>query len=196
MFFEKFPLLSYTLDNGTSYQLIPDILRRIKMSNELKRNAAFFDQYDIKDGETPEIVSSLFYGDPNLHWVILMTNDIIDPRFDWPMDYNTLVQFVKGKYGEDAINSVHHYANAAEYVVGGYRGLREESTIKNPLPIIIQDSEGITSSMLLEDADVTLYPVTNLDYEDAINENKRRINILKPSVISEIDDTFTNMIQE
>ena len=78
MYFRKFPLLAYTLDDGVSYQYVPDILRRVKLSEEIKRNKAFFDKYDIMDGETPEIVADKFYGDPTLHWIVLLANEIID----------------------------------------------------------------------------------------------------------------------
>ena len=172
--------------------------RRVKLSEEIKRNAAFFDKYDVMDGETPEIIADKFYGDSNLHWLILLSNEIIDPRLDWVMDFNTLVSYVKGKYGENSADSVHHYTNAAGYRIGGYRGVREDSTITNPLPIILESETGITSSILLENAPAAgdLIPVTNLDYEDALNENKRRINILRPEVISEIDDYFTTLINQ
>ena len=99
MFFQKFPLLPYTLDNGTTFQLVPDILRRIKLSTEISQTGSFFDQYDVKDGETPDIVANYWYGDSNLHWVVLMSNDIIDPRFDWPLSYYNLVEFLPYKNG-------------------------------------------------------------------------------------------------
>ena len=60
MFFEKFPSLYYTLDNGKSVQTVTDILRRVVLSTEIRKNEAFYDQYDIKDGETPEIVANYF----------------------------------------------------------------------------------------------------------------------------------------
>ena len=70
MFFSKFPLLAYTLDNTSTYQLVPDILRRVKFSDQLKNNDAFFDKYDVRDGETPEILADKFYGDSTFHWII------------------------------------------------------------------------------------------------------------------------------
>ena len=48
MFFEKFPLLTYTLDDGVSIQTIPDILRRAVLSEELKNNSSYFDRYGAK----------------------------------------------------------------------------------------------------------------------------------------------------
>jgi hypothetical protein len=161
MFFDKFPLLAYTLDDSRTIQTVPDILRRAVLSDELKNNSSYFDQYDIKDGETPEIVADYWYGDSNLHWVILIANDIIDPRFDWPMSYNNLVEFVKGKYGEQDLYSVHHYVNPQDYIVSGYRSMAENSTFTNPQSIQLQSTSGTEQINLVQQNFTTgfLFPV-------------------------------------
>jgi hypothetical protein len=198
MFFAKFPYLQYTLDNGKTQQIIPDILRRLKLSDELKNNASFFDQYDIKDGETPEIVASRWYGNPELHWIILLTNDIIDPRFDWPLDYYNLIEYCKGKYGSDNIYKLHHYVNRQEYIVNGYRAMREDSTFLNPGSIELESSSPrIQVNLVMQNfPEGYLYPISNYMYEDTENEKKRRINILKPEVVSTIDSNFSLMITQ
>lgn len=196
MFFSKFPLLAYTLDNKSSYQVIPDILRRIKLSDQLKNNDAFFDKYDVRDGETPEILADRFYGDSNFHWIILMANDIIDPRFEWPMDFNMLNEYCKGKYGINETYHIHHYANQAEYVVNGYRTLQEGSTFSNPITLVTQSSGVFTSAIVGQNTPTNLYPITNFMYEDALNEKRRRINILKPELVSGIDSDFNKIIKE
>lgn len=198
MFFEKFPLLVYTLDDSKSVQTVPDILRRAVLSAELKNNSAYFEQYDIKDGETPEIVADYWYGDSNLHWLILISNDIIDPRFDWPMNYNNLVEFVKGKYGENDVNSLHHYVNPQEYIVSGYRSMSQNSTFTNPQSLQLQSTTGTQQvNMVLQNFPTgALFPVSNLMYEIEQNEKRRRINILKPEIVSTVDTTFTSIIQQ
>jgi hypothetical protein len=198
MFFEKFPLIRYTLDNNLTQQIIPDILRRAVLSEELKNNAAYFEQYDIKDGETPEIVADYWYGNSNLHWVILIANDIIDPRFDWPMSYNNLVEFVKGKYGEQDLHSVHHYVNPQEYIVSGYRSMAENSTFTNPQSIQLQSTTGTQQINLVQQNFPTgsLFPVSNLMYETALNEQRRRINIIKPEIVASVETNFTTIIQQ
>lgn len=198
MFFEKFPLLVYTLDDSKSVQTVPDILRRAVLSAELKNNSAYFEQYDIKDGETPEIVADYWYGNSNLHWLILISNDIIDPRFDWPMNYNNLVEFVKGKYGENDVNSLHHYVNPQEYIVSGYRSMSQNSTFTNPQSLQLQSTTGTQQvNMVLQNFPTgALFPVSNLMYEIEQNEKRRRINILKPEIVSTVDTTFTSIIQQ
>ena len=117
MFFNMFPQMVYTLDDYQSGRLVTDIARRITLSNELKNNTSFFDLYDIKDGETPEMISSDIYGSPMYHWIVLMANDIIDPRFDWPLSQPNLVEYCKTKYGSANIYATHHYINSDGYEV-------------------------------------------------------------------------------
>ena len=117
MYFEMFPQIIYTQDDYATGQIVPDVLRRIRLSDELKSNNSFYDEYDVKDGETPEIVASYFYRNPQYHWIILVTNDIVYPRFDWPMTQPNLVEYCKSKYGTANIYSTHHFTNASGYEV-------------------------------------------------------------------------------
>ena len=98
MYFENFPTLYYTLDNNKTGQIVQDIFRRIVLSAQITNNNVLYEEYEIQDGDTPEILSDKFYDDPALYWVILITNGILDPRFDWPMDWNKLEQYIERKY--------------------------------------------------------------------------------------------------
>ena len=110
MYFKSFPYTLYSLDNTTTVQVITDITNRITLSDEVKTNLSLYDEYDVKDGETPELVADRFYNNPELHWLILHYNDIIDPRFDWPLDANNLNRHVAGKYTD--VNATHHFEDA------------------------------------------------------------------------------------
>lgn len=116
-YFTKFPKAAYTLDEYRSAQVTPDIFRRVKFLVDLVNNYAAYDEYDVQDGETPEIVADLFYNDPTLHWVILHTNEVVDPRFEWPLSQYNLSLFVEGKYGN--VNAIHHYEDATGNVTNG-----------------------------------------------------------------------------
>lgn len=59
-YFSRFPLLGYTLDNNATYQVVSDVIKRVAVSQKTKENLVLFDDYDIRDGETPEIVSYKF----------------------------------------------------------------------------------------------------------------------------------------
>ena len=201
-YFEKFPRILYSLDNLASGQVVPDILRRIAAVDELKTNESYLDQYDIKDGETPEIIAEKIYGDPGLHWIILMINEIIDPRFDWPLTYDNLINNCIAKYGSlEAIydvNKVVGYGDAQVELDSVFLVL-ESSTNKEPVRLLLQQTEGdityrkpmsYTVNPLIENE------ITHFDYEYEENELKRRIKILKPEFIPEIVTSFENLIRK
>jgi len=114
MYFKSFPYTYYSLDDASTVQVVTNITNRVTLSDEVKNNLSLYDEYDIKDGETPELVADKFYNNSELHWLVLHYNDIIDPRFDWPLVTNNLNRYVASKYAD--VNAVHHY----EDVNGNY----------------------------------------------------------------------------
>lgn len=115
MYFSKFNKLQYTLDNGKSYQVVTDILTRVAFRDNIVNNTALYDEYDVIDGQTPEILAAQYYGNSNYHWIILLTNQIIDPVLDWPMSQGQLTEYCNSKYTN--IYATHHYENADGIVV-------------------------------------------------------------------------------
>ena len=110
MYFKSFPYTYYSLDDASTVQVVTNITNRVTLSDEVKNNLGLYDEYDIKDGETPELVADKFYNSPELHWLVLHYNEIIDPRFDWPLDTNNLSRYVASKYANT--NGIHHYEDA------------------------------------------------------------------------------------
>ena len=113
MYFSKFPVESYPSNIGenTKYVLARNILRRVALSdNTLGSNGAFI-EYHIKDGEKPEHIADRVYGNPEEHWIILLTNNIIDPYYDWYLTHDQLKSYIVSKYGSLAIaqTRIHHY---------------------------------------------------------------------------------------
>ena len=93
MYFEKFPTTFYTLDDQKTVQIVRNIFLRLNINENIKNNLSLYDEYDVLDGETPEIVADKFYKNPQYHWLILHMNDILDPRFDWPLSTNNLIKY-------------------------------------------------------------------------------------------------------
>ena len=117
MYFKSFPYTYYSLDDASTVQVVTNITARAVLSDEVKNNLSLYDEYDIKDGETPELLADKFYGNPELHWVVLHYNEIIDPRFDWPLDTNNLSRYISGKYNNP--NGIHHYEDANLAIANG-----------------------------------------------------------------------------
>ncbi len=118
-YFKYFPTIRYDVrgtKNSRSVQLVTDILKRVRKRLDIV-NRAYFEQYFVKDGDTPESLSHQVYGDSTLHWIILYSNYMTNPYYDWPLTYIDLKKFVIKKYGEANINSTHHYEDVDGYEV-------------------------------------------------------------------------------
>ena len=129
-YFKNFPQLLYSFSTGLTVSafVVTDILRRVKMDQTDIINLLSYDEYDILDGETPEIIADKLYNDSNYHWVILIANEIIDPRYDWPLSTTALNLYITDKYGSSTA-SIHHYYNAdGDIVHSSYAGVKYSMT--------------------------------------------------------------------
>lgn len=195
-YFYEFPKLLYTRDGVTN--LVTNLLTRIAtVKGEIDTSALYY-EYNIKDGDTPEIIASKYYGDAELHWVVLIFNDIIDPFYDWPMEYRQFIKFLTDKYGSPATaqTTIHHY----EKIVQTTDNISGEVTTKtyiidltsyNALPA--EPTEFI-NNMLTEVTSRRI--VYSYDYENELNESKRQINLVRKELIGVIKDQFKQLMSD
>lgn len=172
MYFRKFPKIEYDVKGDGVMRTMTDITRRARLKQSTLLNRVNFDFYDIPDGETPESLAAKYYNDPNLHWVILLANDIKDVYADWPMSVERFETFVKSKYTD--INGIHHYE-------------------------VSQTSGDTTFKIEYPNESATTLPtgavaVTNYEYEEAELEKKRRIRLVRPEFVSELRTEFQSVI--
>ena len=99
-FFDLFPLERYSLSDKKypDYQSVTNILFRTAIIKEVLTNTSSYIEYVVKDGDTPEILASKVYDNPEAHWIILYANDIIDPQFDWPLNTTDFYNYMVDKY--------------------------------------------------------------------------------------------------
>ena len=118
-YFKYFPIIPYDIretKNDVNIQFITNILKRVRKKLEII-NTAFFEQYFVREGDTPESLAHQVYGDSTLHWIIMYGNYMTNPYYDWPLGYRDLQKFVNKKYGVANINNTHHYEDADKYEV-------------------------------------------------------------------------------
>ena len=101
--------MAYDIAGTKEYKLLPDILRRVKLRSGIRSGSFLFDNYDVVDGERPEDIAFQQYGDPELHWIILMTNNITDRYYQWPLSQPQFAEHLTDKYGAGSEDAVHHY---------------------------------------------------------------------------------------
>jgi len=198
-FFENFPSIAYTLDNGATEQVIKDIFKRAILSKEFQNNNSYFETYEILGAETPEDLSYRFYGTPNLHWLILLTNNIIDPRFDWPLSQDNLIKQTQSKYGtERDIFTTNRAVNTKGYQVETFFVLLEDSTYKNPKRLILQtpDDQGINTPIAYRQSEIGTDFQSNYEVEEIKNESNRLIKILKAEIIEKVLTDYNALINQ
>jgi len=197
--FGDFPRISYTLDDYDSEQVVVDIFKRVVLSKEFKENTSYYFEYEVLHGETPEELSYRFYGTQNLHWLILMVNDVIDPRFNWPISEENLFKVVSDKYGADKnVFTINRALNAKGYQVETFFVLDEESTHKEPVRILFEDKDpdGINTPIAYLESNTIVQFESNFEIEQNKNESYRMIRIMKPQFVQDVLTNFKTIITQ
>ena len=206
-YFNFFPKTLYTTD-AKNADVVNNITSRFNFEETFKNNTAVCYEYDIQDSDTPEIIAAKFYGDSERHWIILLFNDILDPQFDWPMDYKTLISFIDEKYSASA-NVGQSGSNWAKSHTHSYYKKETRTTIStntitvNKIEVDANTYANVASSsstVTLADGYVITIAVSKesqsyYDYEIELNESKRKIKLLKPEFVPAIEEEFRTVIR-
>ena len=178
-YFSKFPLITYDIKNNGNYKLLPDILRRVKQRSAIKSGQFIFDTYDVKNGEKPEDIAYKWFGDAELHWVILMTNNVTDRYYGWPMNDVQFAEFLTDKYGAGSEDAIHHY----EITKSSGRTTGQGPNDYSHLVEVNSDTDNASS-------------VSNREYEEREQDRKRSIRLLNPTYLSDFLQEFDKLISQ
>jgi len=179
MYFNKIPHILYDSKGQEDYKDVTNLLRRVSLRTKVRTNVLFFDTYDVKEGETPEIIAHKLYGDPELHWIILMINDITDRYHQWPMSTPQFLAFINDKY--DNVDDVHHYE-----IPQSSGDTKTKIEVYQNSALYTGDSDFYASASI----------VTNFEYEENQQDEKRKIRLLDPSYIDQFVTEFKALMKE
>lgn len=107
MYFQNFPLVLYDMKGDKQKKLVTDIVKRVKVRSKILDTASLYQKYFVVQGERPEDVAFKHFGKSDLHWVILLTNNITDAYYGWPMSYADFERYMKETYTNP--DGIHHY---------------------------------------------------------------------------------------
>jgi hypothetical protein len=174
-YFDRFPLMAYDVKGNKNYKLLPNILRRVKLRQSIRTGSFLFDNYDVQDGERPEDIAFKLYGDAELHWVVLMTNNVTDRYYQWPLTQPQFQEHLEDKYGLANIDAVHHY----------------EKT-QDSGPTSSRDSSHLVECNS-DDGDPVI--ISNRQYEQRLQDEYRQIRLLDPKYLSTFVEEFESLIK-
>ena len=175
MYFSQFPVIYYDAVGNSNPKVVTHLLKRVALHSKASETVALFDTYDVRNGETPEMIAHKYYDDAEYHWVILLVNNITDRYHQWPMNTRQFLAHLAERY--DNVNAVHHYEIYQE---------SGDTSVKINIGTSNVDVNGNTI------ADATL--ITNREYEEEKQDEIRKIRLLDPIYLEQFVKDFQRLI--
>jgi hypothetical protein len=159
-----------------------NFFRRYKLNDDVFSYAVFFKKYAIVDGERPDTLAKRAYGDPFYDWVILLTNNMVNAKYDWPMSNHEVNKVLESEY-DDAYTEIAYYETTK---IGQYAaGLRVDEEFFNA-----QHKINNNGTVSIVNGSAICGPVTVAEDFYRENEKKREIYLLKPAYFQSFVDDF------
>ena len=165
-----------------------NFFRRYKLNDDVFSTAMFFNPYSIRDGERPDMVADKVYGNPFFDWVILISNNLVNAQFDWPMSNYEMYKILEKEY-DDPYNEIHHYETIE---IGQYpAGLRVDKAFFDKQHKI---NDGNGNISIVNGSEIC-GPVSVSQQFFEENEKKRLIYLLKPLYFKQFVNDFKKNMQ-
>ena len=177
MYFSKFPKGNYDIKGDGNQKLVTDLMRRIKIRNKIANEITLYDVYDVPNGERPEDTAFKHFGDPELHWVILLTNNITDAYYGWPLTEQDFEKYITNKYSNP--DAIHHYEITQSS--GSQKG---------------NGPDDYSHKIEVNSIEVGAQAVSNREYEQRLQDEKRQIKLLQPQFLGVFLQEFEKLIQK
>ena len=176
-YFRPFPKIDYDIKKNGIPLLLTDVTKRYKIRDILQQKTAIYYNYTIRDGDRPDLIAFKYYGDETLDWLIMLVNNIIDPYYDWPLNYQNFINYMRTLYGS---------VSTAKATVYEYRQiLSEQTTLIDgtvvPKRTIVVDQNTYTNLAANVREEIDAYQF----YEEE-NDNKREIKLLDKRFVPDI----------
>ena len=178
---------SYRVNNVDPFKVAKNIFRRIKIRENLDDIILGFTQYTIKNNQRPDQVALEIYGDMDLDWVVLLTNNIINLYDEWPMSEDELERYIDSEYEEEA-DSVHHWVTQRITDIKGRTLVKADRTVPENWIYTRPDGTAIPKDELVR-------PISVYDYESVKNDYKRNIYLLRKEYINGFVEEFNELVQ-
>lgn len=207
LYFDTLPKI-VTVDNNNNPVIATNLLSRASIIQNLLVNPALFYTYDIQDGDTPEIVASKYYGDPYRYWLVLFSNQILDPQWQWPLSSVQFESYMEDKYGALAAGNNQTMVAYTQTIVQEYRKIYTsyDSTTANTTTINYTIDQNTYTNLITGTQTVNLpsgasctitiekTPIDLYTYEVEQNETKRTINLINSIYAGQFEQQLDSLM--
>jgi hypothetical protein len=167
--------------NIGDYIRVKNLFRKGEIRKDIFQNLSFFEKYKIVGDDRPDNVAFEVYEDSKLDWIVLLSNNILNIQSEWPLPQTDFDRFILDKYGDynTLYNGIHHYET--EEVKNS-----QEVTIV-PAGLQVDSSYSVSYYDFFIEQQITTgnisIPVTNYEYEEKVENDKRNIFLLKKDYV-------------
>ena len=183
------------------YIEVKNLFKKGTLRSDIFQDVTFFEKYKIIGDDRPDNVAFKIYNDSSLDWIVLLSNNIVNIQSEWPLTQNSFDTYLREKYGvglntEEEIynniyNGIHHYETTEVKSTSG--------TVIVPAGLQVPSGYSVSyfDSLIdrqIDTGDITI-PVTNYEYEDKLENDKRNIYLLKPRYLNIVLDDMEEMMK-
>tara|TARA_R110002153_G_scaffold29711_3_gene91087 strand:+ start:4829 stop:5479 length:651 start_codon:yes stop_codon:yes gene_type:complete len=214
-YFNEFPYTEYNFANNET-KLVKNISFKPEIIERVKESRAAFETYLIQEGDTVELIANKLYGDVNLHWAVMISNDMVSPYLDMPLTSQQLDEFIFHKFKSqlDSENNIVILNKTKTLELTQFVGTTSNNfntsiggVIARPHHFIDKDKNRYSYDYIVNnpvksnayrrvEVAPIVTPVSTWTEEHDLNEAKRSILILKKSLVSQIKNEFKRVINE
>ena len=175
----------------SDYIRVKNLFRRGFLREDIFQDLTFFTKYQVRGDDRPDNVAFEIYKDSTLDWLVLTANNIVNIQDEWPIPNSVFDELMTERYGsyENLIGGIHHYETVevkdARDVVIVKKGLQVESTYS---VTFFDERAGDIKTV------TPTIPITNYQYEQKVNEEKRNIYLLKPKYLQVVRDDLEDLM--
>jgi hypothetical protein len=181
-------------NSSRDYIRVKNIFRRVKFLDWLQDKTVLYAKFQIPQNARPDTVADLLYGSPDYDWVVLITAGIVSVRHQWPLSNRDIYEYAENKYTPEKLNAIHHYETVEVRDQNGRLILPKGKIVDSNFKIVI--SPGSTyknvgpneTTIFTSDTTGEINPVigvSNYEYEVALNDQKRQIDVLDRSYLQQ-----------
>jgi hypothetical protein len=195
-YFQRVPDFNYVSRLPDSkigdYVRVKNLFKKGKLREDIFQNVAFFEKYKIVGDDRPDNVAFEVYDDSSLDWLVLLSNNILNIQSEWPLPQTDFDRFVLDKYGDynTLYNGIHHYETIEVKNTQGVTivpaGLQVDSSYSVSYYDFFTDLQVTTGNLAT--------PITNYEYEEKIDNDKRNIFILKSRYLNIVFDDMEEIM--
>ena len=216
-YFKELPEIAYQSplshrNSSRDYVIIKNIFRRVKLLDYLKDATSLFSKFVIGDGDRPDTIAEVLYGDSRLDYVVILVAGITNINHEWPLQDYQVYDYALSKYKtEEEMMKIRYYETFE---------IKDDQNRQILPPNLIVDADfkmygsstqaGSVRYNLISQAgnrqlddkdeytvatDKIARAVTNLEYEYSENEKKREIDVLDAGYLQTFINDFRDIVK-